>query len=269
MRDARGTVLDQLEKGDKMKLSIIVPVYNEAPYIKRCLDSIPMSEDIEVIIIDDGSTDGSAEIVKAYDLTKHGINVKVLGHSSNWGLSMTRNHGMSLATGDYITFLDSDDYYTDGAVQAMLEACETHYPIIQFNDNRAQHHNRAGFYDLNRLPKKWVLVWNKIYKAEFLRENRLQFPANVTFEEDRAFNLMCFHYQKEIYHTGKQTVVKCFDNKKSICHTVDKAKLLSSSYALHKLAEEETDIEVLRLIRKCIAELWESKNAYKNFGGMK
>ena len=249
------------------KLSIIIPVYNEEAYLSRCLHSIkvddnsPHCDEVEVIAIDDGSTDKSGEILDEYAHL-----FKVVHHSANWGVSMTRNHGMSLAKGDYITFLDSDDYYCDGAIQAMLEACETHNPIIQFNDNRAQFNNRAGFYDLNRLPKKWVLAWNKIYKAEFLREHRLQFPANVTFEEDRAFNLMCFHYQKEIYHTGKQTVVKCFDNKESICHTVDKAKFLSSSYALHKLAEEETDIEVLRLIRKCIAELWESKNAYKNFG---
>ncbi len=245
------------------KLSIIIPVYNEEPFLSRCLRSINVVDDVEVIAIDDGSTDKSGEILDEYAHL-----FKVAHHSANWGVSMTRNHGMSLAKGDYITFLDSDDYYCNGAIQAMLEACETHYPIIQFNDNRAQHNNRTGFYDLNRLPKKWVLVWNKIYKAEFLREHRLQFPANVTFEEDRAFNLMCFHYQKEIYHTGKQTVEKCFDNKESICHTVEKAKLLSSSYALHKLAEEETDIEVLRLIRKCIAELWESKNAYKNFGGL-
>lgn len=247
------------------KLSIIIPIYNEEPFLSRCLNSLIIPEeyihDVEVIAIDDGSTDKSGEILDEYAHL-----FKVVHHSANWGVSMTRNHGIALAKGDYITFLDADDYYCDGAVQAMLEACETHYPIIQFNDNRAQHNNRAGFYDLNRLPKKWVLAWNKIYKAEFLREHRLQFPANVTFEEDRAFNLMCFHYQKEIYHTGKQTVVKCFDNKESICHTVDKAKLISSSYALHKLAEEETDIEVLRLIRKCIAELWESKNAYKNFG---
>ena len=251
------------------KLSIIIPVYNEENFLSRCLRSInvddnsPHCDEVEVIAINDGSADKSGEI-----LDKYAHLFKVAHHSANWGVAMTRNHGMSLAKGDYITFLDSDDYYCDGAIQAMLEACETHYPIIQFNDNRAQHNNRAGFYDLNRLPKKWVLAWNKIYKAEFLREHRLLFPANVTFEEDRAFNLMCFHYHKEIYHTGKQTVVKCFDNKESICHTVDKAKLISSSYALHKLAEEETDIEVLRLIRKCIAELWESKNAYKNFGGL-
>lgn len=251
------------------KLSIIIPVYNEEPFLSRCLRSInvddnsPHCDEVEAIAINDGSTDKSGEILDEYAHL-----FRVVHHTTNWGVPMTRNHGMSLAKGDYITFLDSDDYYCDGAIQAMLEACETHYPIIQFNDNRAQHNNRTGFYDLNRLPKKWVLVWNKIYKAEFLREHRLKFPANVTFEEDRAFNLMCFHYQKEIYHTGKQTVAKCFDNKESICHTVEKAKLLSSSYALHKLAEKETDIEVLRLIRKCIAELWESKNAYKNFGGL-
>lgn len=251
------------------KLSIIIPIYNEENFLSRCLRSFIIPEeyihDVEIILINDGSTDKSGEILNA-EIDRVGFTV--VHHTTNWGVSMTRNHGMSLAKGDYITFLDSDDYYCDGAIQAMLEACETHYPIIQFNDNRAQFNNRAGFYDLNRLPKKWVLVWNKIYKAKFLREHRLQFPANVTFEEDRAFNLMCFHYQKEIYHTGKQTVVKCFDNKESICHTVEKAKLLSSSYALHKLAEKETDIEVLRLIRKCIAELWESKNAYKNFGGL-
>ena len=247
-----------------MKLSIIIPVYNAAPYLKRCLDSIPVSDDVEVIVIDDGSTDESWEIMQEY-----GDRFHVGGLAgSNYGVSFARNFGINRAKGNYITFLDADDYYMPGAVETMLkitEQCSNN--IIQFNDSRPQHSNLRGLYSLNNLPKKWVLCWNKCYKREFLIENEIRFPEGVTFEEDRAFNIICFHYCGEIFHTGKQTVNKCFDNKKSICHTVTIAKLISSAEALHQLAKEEDNPQVLQIIRRCLEELWGSKSAYNLMGG--
>ena len=244
-----------------MKLSIIIPVYNEAPYLSRCLDSIEASDDTEVIIVDDGSTDGSLKIAREYPY-------KVIAHSTNWGVGLSRNHGMMIATGDYITFLDSDDMYSDNAVTNMLRTLNnTDENIIQFNHSRPQYHNLEGRYTINNLPKKWVLCWNKAYKRAFLEENGITFPSQVTFEEDRIFNLRCFNYCPSIHNFEHNTVIKCFDNKQSICHTVDDTKMLSITRALTKMIETENCTpEVRALIRRCMAELWESKNARKCFG---
>ena len=87
-----------------MKLSIIIPVYNEANFLRRCLDSVYANDEVEVIIVDDGSTDGSFEICQEYE--DKGFKLIQNEHS---GVSVARNTGIQLAEGEYITFLDSDD----------------------------------------------------------------------------------------------------------------------------------------------------------------
>lgn len=247
-----------------MKLSIIIPVYDEEPYIRRCLDSIELTDEVEVIVVDDASVDGSYEIELTYK-----DRFEIIRCDKHVGLSAARNIGIRKAKGEYITFLDSDDLYSPGAVARMLQAIKDHpVEMIQFNDNRVRHSNLEKTYTLREPPKKWVLVWNKCYKREFLIKNKILFPEGVIFEEDRAFNLKCFHYCDSIYHTGKQTVEKCFDNKSSICHTVDKEKIISSAEAMIELAKWEDKPEVLRIIRSCLEDLWKSKKALEQFGGV-
>ena len=130
-----------------MKLSIIVPIYNVAPYLRKCVDSLLVQdiEDYEIILVDDGSTDGSGEIadricdeVKDYSLKVKGkehseadtnaynlssitykLNIKVI-HQENAGLSAARNSGIKVATGDYIMFVDSDDYLQPNVLEALM-----------------------------------------------------------------------------------------------------------------------------------------------------
>ena len=92
------------------KISVIVPIYNVEKYIKRCLDSILMQkyQNLELILINDGSTDNVEEIIKTY-IEKYPNIIKYI-KKENTGLSDTRNTGMEIATGDYIMFVDSDDY---------------------------------------------------------------------------------------------------------------------------------------------------------------
>ena len=94
--------------GNPPRVSVIVPVYNVKPYLKRCVDSIIVQSfvDFELILVDDGSTDGSGEICDTY--ARADGRVQVL-HKPNGGLSDARNHGLDRARGAYITFIDSDD----------------------------------------------------------------------------------------------------------------------------------------------------------------
>ena len=102
-------------------LSIILPVYNVEKYIERCVESILTQnrEDIEIIIVDDGATDGSPQICDKY--AEKISNIKVI-HKQNGGLSSARNAGMDVANGKYIYFLDSDDWITEDAIRIILSA---------------------------------------------------------------------------------------------------------------------------------------------------
>ena len=249
-----------------MKLSIIIPVYNEADYLKRCLDSVYADDEVEVIIVDDGSTDGSPDIAKKY-AKDH--NFKFI-QQPNSGVSAARNLAILHATGDYVTFLDSDDYMLPHSINQMLSVISSHQdPIIQFNHSRERYDNQEQYYSLDHLPKKWVLVWNKVYLRSFLTTNDIRFPVDITFEEDRAFNLRCFHFCDKIYNSTIRTVNKCFDNSQSICHTVTKEKLLSSSKALTDLLAVEDNPKVEKIIRKCLENLWSSGEANRIFGDKK
>ena len=113
-----------------MKVSIIIPVYNVAPYIKRCLDSVVAQsfQDIECILVDDCGTDNSKEIVQQYiDNYQGQIQFKFIHHEKNLGLSGARNTGIKVATGEWLYFLDSDDSIIPDCI-AILLALQEKYP---------------------------------------------------------------------------------------------------------------------------------------------
>ena len=107
-----------------MKVSVIIPVYNVRPYLEQCMDSVLQQtlDDIEVICIDDGSTDGSGEILDKY--VQKDSRVKAV-HQDNAGAAQARNTGLEKASGDYILFVDGDDYLTENALETLyLRALE-------------------------------------------------------------------------------------------------------------------------------------------------
>lgn len=182
-----------------MKLSVIVPVYNVENYISRCLDSILNQEvdDIEVIVINDGSKDGSQLIIDQY--VKKYPNIIYSYQKKNGGLSDARNFGFQFATGDYIAFLDSDDYLYPNAYNLLLSASNNgqknivscgysmDFPqkSIIVTDNRPQ---IISDYIANGL----VVAWNKIYKKEWLLATNIKFPKGLLYEDTEFFcKLLC------------------------------------------------------------------------------
>ena len=103
------------------KISVIVPVYNVKLYLHKCVDSIlnQTYQNIEVLLIDDGSTDGSSDICDSY--TEKDSRIKVV-HKKNGGLSSARNTGLDMATGEYILFVDSDDYIDIEMIRRLYDA---------------------------------------------------------------------------------------------------------------------------------------------------
>lgn len=260
-----------------MKLSIIIPVYNVAPFLRRCLDSVKLDPsmygEVEVIVVDDGSTDGSAEICDEYKDRFEII------HQANGGCCRARNAGVDAALGDYITHLDSDDMYADGAIETMLKLIDKHgdYDMVQLNHLRCINGEcqlKGKFicenkvYPISDLPPYWVVVWNKIYKSSFIRDNNIRFRDGLNFDDDRLYNLECFKYADQIRCVKDYAVKKYFDHEGSICHTLNQDKLLNSSEAMiDMLRKGDAPPMVQRIIRQSMGNAWTSKRYEQFFGG--
>ena len=261
------------------KLSIIIPVYNEAAFLRRCLDSITLREDIQVVIVDDASTDRSLDIAFEYQNRNVGC-VFIVRLTSRAGVSFARNEGIKYSSGEYVTFLDADDALRPDAVDNMLKAIGRNPDdnVIQLNHYRCTAEGnklqprfwaRAGFYDLAHLPPKWVTVWNKIYRKAFLDEHGIRFPEGQQFDEDRRFNIECLRYTRGIKCSELTALCKYFDNDASLCHTMNADKLTGAIYGLTDMLRSETSPEIAEVIRQSIIRHLNSKKYYEIFGGRK
>lgn len=204
-------------------ISVIIPVYNEEPFLERCLDSLANQTDksAQVIIVDDGSTDGSPKICDHYG-EKYGFEVY---HLENNGVSAARNFGMEKVKGEYLTFLDADDAYSLNAIEVMNDLAKRGDNVIQFGQYR---HTKTqdepilrawpqGDYDLDHLRRYWQMVWNKIYKTEFIKKNDFKFIQGMQFGEDEMFNVNVLLKSGGLYHASDLLIHHYFDNTNSLC----------------------------------------------------
>lgn len=202
------------------KISIIVTVYNKEPFVRRCLDSIyrQMNNDIQVIVIDDGSTDKSKKIVDEYK--EKGFEIY---HTKNKGVSSARNFGLKKVKGEFITFLDADDAYREGAIDILLAFTEKNLPIIQFGQYRWIDEKNlqkidkpiSKFFSIEKLPRRWQMVWNKLYRADIIED--LNFCEGLSFGEDELFNIKALFRAKELKHAPQALIDHYFDDANSLC----------------------------------------------------
>ena len=212
---------------ENIRISIVIPVYNKAPFLRRCLDSVVKQtvKPYEVILIDDGSTDDGRKICNEY-ASHHAEEHWVVIHTENRGVSAARNFGLTLVRGDYVSFMDADDAYTLNAVETMLRYARKGLQMAQFGHYRYRHGGWGvpelatapnGFYGFDYTPPYTSMVWNKMYSVVFLRENGIRFDSSLTFGEDETFNTACILKLKGIYCATAVTCSHFFDDKNSIC----------------------------------------------------
>ena len=194
----------------EQKVSIVVPVYNVEKYLKRCVDSLieQSYSNLEILLVDDGSKDSSLSICKEYELKDSRIRVF---HKENEGLGLTRNYGIERATGEYITFVDSDDYLTTDAIAVMLDrAIATNADVViatHYYKNEVQEVAiPERLYSGNEIKKALMVhmmgnngneldalsytAWGKLYKKELFTKNNLVFPSErKLIWEDLAFSV--------------------------------------------------------------------------------
>lgn len=199
-----------------IKVSIIVPIYNTGIYLNKCIESLlnQTLRDIEIILVDDGSTDESVYICDKY--AQYDRRVKVI-HKKNEGVSIARNTGIKKAKGEYIGFIDSDDWIELNMYENLYNCAKSKRADIVFCDATTIYDDKENILDtftnLNRsqsLDRKDIsaqilvevagAVWRGLYKKDLLKNNTIVFPINLKFSEDRVFNLYAIGYSKKIYY---------------------------------------------------------------------
>lgn len=179
-------------------LSVIIPLYNNASHLHDCVNSLYRQgveeNEFEVIIVDDGSTDGGGAV--ADSIAGEHDNIKVL-HQPNHGAGMARNAGMKVARGKYLHFVDADDFVHDGSYRHIVDNLMPHdtdiIVIDMVKDGAFGETMATGTIDYvgnmrGYIEKKYmkVMVWIKLFKRSFIESNGLEFPA-IFYGEDTAF----------------------------------------------------------------------------------
>lgn len=172
------------------KVSVIVPIYNVEKYLEKCINSLLSQtlEDIQIILVNDGSKDNSGNIAKEYE--KNNKNRIIYVEKENGGLSDARNYGLKYATGDFIAFLDSDDYIEKNAYEEMYnKAIEENADYVECDfiwefpnkirvDKQYPYKNKKEMLSFVR-----VVAWNKLIKRQLIIDNNLEFPKGLRYED--------------------------------------------------------------------------------------
>lgn len=235
-------------------ISIIVPVYNGEQFIGRCIDSIlsQTCQDWELILVNDGSRDKSGTICDEYQ--KKDSRIKVI-HQENGGVSRARNRGLEEASGEYLAFVDADDYIVpellDTALSNMTDVDICMFDAVTVWDNGTTEQDTipllTGDCELSKedLTPELLLqmagaIWRCMYRRKLVED--LRFPAGIKFSEDRIYNL---------YAMGRMSKMRYL--KRGLY-----SRVMQSESAVHRYHEDYFEAFLLahRATQKALAEVW-------------
>lgn len=208
----------------KPTISVIVPVYNVQKYLDECIKSIlnQTFTDFELILVNDGSTDNSGSICDEYEKSEE--RVKVI-HQENSGVSCARNKGIEISRGQYITFIDSDDFidkfFFKEAIKVLLEnKSDIYISGVQMEtwesddivETSLYSIKKSQFYTIKELLENMEVSypqicicgpWCKFYKSSIIKDNGLFFDSDLCYGEDTFFNLSVFKNSKNAFFSNK------------------------------------------------------------------
>ncbi len=216
----------------KKMLSIIIPVYNAEKYIKNILLKLTnqKNEEIEIILIDDGSRDRSLDICKEFSVKDSDI---IVFHQENQGASEARNQGIKLSNGEYIVFVDSDDDITDDFISTLCTLCKekstdiiqldsyivtsnnTDYKEVQLPEGKVEITSYCSFV----LKQTVNALWDKIFKTEIIKSNQIYFDTNMVMGEDISFTLEVLKNAQSVY-VNHVAIYKYGKNEDGLCSNV-------------------------------------------------
>lgn len=219
------------------KVSVIIPVYNVEEYLRQCLDSVVNQtlQDIEIICIDDGSTDSSLAILEEY--ASRDDRIKILKQQNQYA-GVARNNGIKVATGEYLHFLDSDDWIENNTYEKLYNLiCKKQCDFLKFksysyddisqkivdqfftNIGYLSEENFNKFYNFEKDYETLILVpdtpWSGFYNTKFIKENNIYFD-NLICANDVSFYFRCLVNAKNIYISDQRYVYYRINNSTSL-----------------------------------------------------
>lgn len=258
-----------------LKVSIIVPVYNSEEFLRRCLDSLVNQtlKEIEIIVVNDASPDNSIDIMREYE-KKYLGKVIVIDSKVNSKAGGARNLGIDIAKGEYIGFVDSDDWVELNMYEELYnKAKESNTDIVDSNYvlsngigedyKEIEINNKDSIGKLDIEKKKSLLVhtgsvWTKIYKKDMINKYNIRFPANLLYEDNEFIPAALLHAEsfdkirKPLYHYFKKnetSITKTknsphsFDRLITIINVIDYAKKLK----VYETYKEELDFMLIKI----------------------
>lgn len=253
-----------------MKLSIIIPVYKVEKYVEKCLRSCAEQDispdEYEIIVVNDGSPDKSLEIVERIAKEYHNIHIV---SQENQGLSLARNKGLSLAKGDYIWFVDSDDWIEKNVLKKLIAHCiKNNLDILRFCFAKVINGKIVRSSDYKDREKKLIKgkdslairvnVMFSIYRRKFLLENNLSFYPKI-LSEDQEFTPRVWYMAQRVMFINDICYYYFLDNSDSIVHTdnpktsFDFIKICESLDKFSETIENKYRIYFHNIISNCIA----------------
>ncbi len=257
------------------KISLIIPCYNQEEYIERCLKSVIKQsfQNWEAILVDDGSTDNTAEILLNFCKTDHRFHYHL---KTNGGLSSARNSGLQMASGEYLFFLDSDDTLSNNDVlQNLINAADSETEIVfgnvnnEFEDGKIvpakfseKLHSITVFngeevfkaYLEEKIP---AVVWNKLYLTSFVKKNQFEFVPKL-LHEDELWSLQVFMKANKVKYIPEEVVNYYKGNASSITASVTDKNIDSLIYIMKQIAHlSETHEKFKKTDKKLIVRLFE------------
>lgn len=254
-------------------ISIIIPVYNVEDYIRKCIDSVrdQRYQDIEILLIDDGSEDQSGNICDEYSTRDDRIRVV---HTGNYGLAAARNLGLSLAKGEYIGFVDSDDWIETDMYEVLIkrmneegvDICACGYGYEKAYSTKTVE-LRETVYDRIEAMHALLIedinyhVWNKLYRREILEE--ITFPEGRNYEDIETMYKILYkcqkvavsHLSKYHYRMRNDSITQTYNSR----NLIDYAEAYINSYIFLNSINSLVNVtkeEILRVPAKGISRLW-------------
>lgn len=256
-------------------ISVIIPIYNVENYLNKCLDSIIKQtyKNIEIICINDGSTDSSLEILQNY--AKKDVRIKII-NQVNKGLGTARNVGLSIANGEFISFVDSDDWVDEDLYKTCIDNIKDDIDIVAFGAKTVNLKNNKiykGQYSSKNFKKGFNLLnlfnihtvaWNKLYRHSFLLSNNIIFDTPKT-GEDQFFFIKTVLNTQNIFILKKDLYFYCKYRKGALSNNKDYADLstINNTYNIVNYLKDKRISE--RIKNKIIAHYllkvlsWDSK----------
>ena len=260
------------------KISVIVPVFNGAEFLRPCVDSILAQSfcDLEIILVDDGSTDKSPEICDRYAAQDKRV---ICIHQENAGAAAARNRGLKAATGKYIAFADSDDWIDRDMYETMVSVAEERScdlvicDCLKESETGSQtytHELPGGYYDREAMVSQYfpqllmpdsmeypvtISNWLLLIRRKIIEENRLSFPEGMRFSEDLLFGSEVGYYAQSMTYLKDYTPYHYRQNPASVTHTVfkDKWPLLLELYRrIRKSFQKKPDYDFTPQIQRCM-----------------